>query len=301
MSSAIAEPTPPAALVLVQTFLLRSFQRYEAVADDPALAEEARVHVTGNDRLTPAEQVDIYRRQFWLRHDDVLREDFPCLLRVLGEDGWDRFVRDYLAAHPPHHKNLRYLAADASRFAASWLGFPERLAPLCREIITYELAFLDVFDGADPRPLDAAVLAGLSEDAWARATFELNPVVKRLAFAHPVHRFRLEVRNAEGDAPVALPAPAPTKIALFRKDLVVHFEELGDDAFALLEGLARGQTLIEACAALAAGKSEAETQALVPEIGAWFRRWSEWGFIADVRLDPGCDPKGAGIAKTTAP
>lgn len=283
--SAVAEPRPPAALVQVQSFLLRAFQRYEAVADDAALAEQARAHVTGNARLTPAEQVDIYRRQFWLRHDDVLREDFPCLLRVLGDDGWDRFVRDYLAAHPPHHKNLRYLSADAARFAESWAGFPEGRAPLCREIVAYELAFLDVFDGADPRPLDAAVLAGLAEDAWARATFVLNPVVKRLAFEHPVHRFRLEVRNADAATAPALPAPSPAKIALFRKDLVVHFEELGDDAFALLEGLAQGKTLIAACAELAAGKSEAETQALVPELGAWFRRWSEWGFIADVLLD----------------
>lgn len=281
------EPAPPAALVEVQRFLREALQRPGPVADDTALSARARALVGGNDRLTPAQQVDIYRRQFWLRHDDVLREDFPALLALLGEDGWERFVHAYLAAHPPHHKNLRYLAADAARFADGWDGFPAEHAAVCREIVRYELAFLDVFDGPDPTPLDGAVLAGLSPEAWSSATVELNPFVRLFAFAHPVHRFRLAVKapSEEAAAP-ALPAAAPVKLALFRKDLVVHFEELSDGAHALLEALRAGETLLGACAALAAGKSEAEVQALVPEIGVWFRRWAAWGFFRAVHTAP---------------
>jgi hypothetical protein len=69
--------------------------------------------VTGNDRLSPAEQVDIYRRQFWLRHEDCLAEDFPALRAILGEPLWEAFVRDYLTEIPPTAPNLRDLGALA--------------------------------------------------------------------------------------------------------------------------------------------------------------------------------------------
>ena len=42
--------------------------------------------IAGNDRLTPEEQAEIYREQFWLRHRDVLRDDYPALRHLLGEE-----------------------------------------------------------------------------------------------------------------------------------------------------------------------------------------------------------------------
>src|SRR4051794_23791320 len=101
-------------------FLSETFRRDDPVAGDPAIAERSRVHVAGNDRVTPAEQVDIYRHQFWLRHRDSLLEDYPGLAYVLGEEGFEAFCRAYLRAHPPRTPSLRDLGADIVTFAERW-------------------------------------------------------------------------------------------------------------------------------------------------------------------------------------
>ncbi|NUP04609.1 MAG: DUF2063 domain-containing protein [Polyangiaceae bacterium] len=280
------EPRAPESLRSVQSFLTDAFRRPAPVAGDESLRASCAMHVTSNDRLTPAEQVDIYRRQYWLRHDDALHDDFPTLAAALGHDGWHSLVRDYLVAHPPSTPSLRDLGVNMPAFLERWDGLPEGLEALCLEAARYEIAFLDVFDGADPPPLDPKLVASLSPNDWERATFVLSPLVKRFELQYPVNVLRLVVRDdASTDVREwARQNAKPTSLALFRKDLVVHYEELVPDAFRMLDALAEGKSLIEACSIVAEGKSEADATALGRSVGDWFRRWSSWGFIAKIEL-----------------
>ncbi len=275
------EPAPPRGLLEVQVFLTHALQRAEPLADDPDLARACADVAAGNDRLTPAEQVDIYRRQFWLRHEDSLREDFPGLAYVLGDALFEDLVRDYLRAHPPSSASLRDLGHAMSAFLAVHTALPAERADLARAMARYELAFIDVFDLAEPPPLDSARLAALRPEDWERAVLVLSPVVQRLTLSHPVHHLRKAVRT--GETP-PLPAPGEVHVALFRKDLVVHFEELEPAQQALLDALDAGAPLAAACARVADGKTEEEAGALAASIGTWFSRWASWGFIAEVRV-----------------
>ena len=101
----------------------------------------------------------------------------------------------------------------------------------------------------------------------------------RLRLGYPVHRLRLAVR--EGAKP-ALPEPSPVRLALFRHQLVVHFEELEPAAFALLDALARGLPLGAACTEAARGLDEAELAALAGQLGPWFEAWARWGFFSAI-------------------
>lgn len=266
----------------VQGVLVDAFQRAADIPGDAEIERVVGAHVTGNDRLSPAEQVDIYRRQFWLRHVDSLLEDHPGLRAVLGEDDNDAFLRAYLAAFPPKTPSLRDLGKDLARFADTY-AFPEAKAELAREMIRYELAFVDVFDGKEPDKLDPAKLASVPEDAWDRARIVVNPLAVRMRFTHPVHEIRLAAKEdrsfddlvrQRGDYPVVL----------FRDELMIRFEVLEPDAFLLLEALARGESLVSACDALAEGRSEAEQEALSSKVGGWFQAWTAWRWIVDVEL-----------------
>jgi hypothetical protein len=274
----------------VQRFLDAAFMKPTSLADDAVMAAECAKWVRGNDRLTPAEQVDIYRRQFWLRHDEALLDDFPGLRRIIGESAWDALLRDYLAAHPPHTPSLRDLGQEMSRFVESY-AFEPSIAELARDMVRYELAFIDVFDGADPPALDTARIAALTPEAWQSARIVLSGLVRRLRFDHPVHLLRKAIRErnalvANGAAEVPdeppLPEPKPTRLALFRRANVVHFEELEPAAIDLLDALGRGLSLVEACGEVAGALPQAEAEALGPKVGGWFQRWASWGFIADV-------------------
>ena len=259
-----------AAFVEAMRFLSTAFRRADAIPDDAALAEAAKVHVTGNDRLSPAEQVDIYRRQYWLRHIDALLEDYPGAAFLAGEEAFDAFLRAYLEAHPPKTPSLRDLGADTARFAEGY-DFGDK-SEIVREMIRYELAFVDVFDGPEAPALDAAKLRAIPEDGWDRARIVLNPSIARLRCKWPVHRIRLAVK--EKRAPELTRGDYP--IVLFRKDLMIHFEDIAPDAFLILEMLSQGASLVAACEAIAP-----ENAGYVAE---WFQAWTSWKWIIDVEM-----------------
>jgi hypothetical protein len=268
----------------LQTTLEGLFRRTDPIAGEVALEPTAVAIATGNDRVSPAEQLDIYRRQYWLRHIDSLTEDFPGLAGVLGEDAFDAFLRAYLEACPPHDPSLRELPFDAPLFAAGWDGFPPGRAGLARAMIDYELAFVDVFDGPEPAPLDPQRIAAIPPEGWETARLVLSPIVKRLALDFPVHTLRYAIRA--GESPALPEVPAPVHLLLFRKADVVHYEELAPDASRLLEILGRGVALVPACAELTAGLSEAEVARIGGQVGGWFQRFAQLGVFADVELPP---------------
>jgi Putative DNA-binding domain len=265
-------------------FLGDAFRRPHPVLDDADLSARSAEHVSGNDRLSPAEQVDIYRRQYFLRHVDSLADDYPGLAHVLGEDEFDAFCRAYLAACPPRRFSLRDLGDRILAFAEGY-AFPEDRSALAIEMLRYEHAFIDLFDGAEPPPLDAQKLASVPEDAWDRARLVVHPLLVRMAVRYPVHRIRLAAKA--GDAPplTAPPDPEPANLVLFRgADGMIRFDELDGAAFALLAELARGEPLVPAFERVASALDPAAAEALGPKVGVWFQEWTALRWIVDVSL-----------------
>lgn len=273
-------PPSDTKLADVQAFLASAFRREAHVWDDPALEAACALHVTGNDRLSPDEQVDIYRRQFWLRHVDSMIEDYPGLRFVLGDDGFERFAHAYLAAYPPKTPSLRDLGADVLAFAATYDGFGDRRG-VALDMLRYEHAFVDLFDGADVPPLDPAKLAAMPEDGWEKARIKLHPLLVRMSLEHPVNRLRTALKREEPD--LALPAPEPVLLVLYRELYTVTYREIEPLAFRLLDELARGKPLVGACEALASA-GDAKADELEAKVGAWFQQWTADRWIVDVEL-----------------
>jgi hypothetical protein len=274
-------PAPPE-LVALQSFLAGAFRREEPIADDAEVAAIARVHVAGNDRLSPVQQADIYREQFWLRHFEALADDYPGLARLIGAEAFDAFVTAYLNACPPRHPSLRDLGDRIVAFAASWAGFPADRREAALAMVRYENALVDVFDGAEPPALDARKLASMPEDAWDRARVVLSPLLVRLRLSHAVHTYRIAARDAEEDDELPPPEAGPVHVALFRRDFTVSYEELEPAAFALLDALAAGDPLPHACERAAASLDDAAAAELGAKVGPWFQQWTAWRWIVDV-------------------
>ncbi|HEX6278201.1 MAG TPA: putative DNA-binding domain-containing protein, partial [Polyangiaceae bacterium] len=85
----------------VQARLAELLLRRRDLTKDPEAQAFAREHVAGNARVSPVEQLEIYREQYWLRHTGSLVEDFPGLGGILAQSDWERLVEEYLVAHPP--------------------------------------------------------------------------------------------------------------------------------------------------------------------------------------------------------
>ena len=265
-----------AAMQRALTELLRSPDSIAADSERSAFAEGL---ASASDRLTPAMQLDIYREQFFLRHLDVLHEDFRSLAHRLGDGAFETLAKAYLKAFPPRSFTLRDLGAELPGFVAStapWNG-DTLLADLAR----VEWAFVEAFDAASEPALDLAAVASVPEEAWPSARLVLQPSVQRVALRHAAHDYRHAIRNGE---PVAGPPEARASfVVVFRGRSALEHVELEAEAYALLGELASGTPLGEACERVAASSGATE-EAFQEKVGAWFQQWTALGFLGRVEL-----------------
>jgi hypothetical protein len=265
------------ALSELQRRMVSALRHGSSLLEHPEWSAFASQYISGNDRLSPAEQLEIYREQFWLRHTGSLVEDFPGLSGILGQEDWERLAEQYLNEVTPDSYTLRDLGAHLPELIerAGWL--PHQA--LCLDMARLELAYIEVFDARDTPPLAPERLAAIPEDSFADARLSIAPSVRLLSVRHPVADLRRRLR-AEGDEPVAIPEESPQQLVVYRRELRLWDMPLSKVAFAFLAGLAAGKSL-GAAAELAASGPDAETE-LSQNIGAWLQEWTTKGLVSDV-------------------
>jgi len=246
----------------------------------PEWSQFAEQHVSGNLRLSPAEQLEIYREQFWLRHTGSLVEDFPGLGGILGQADWQKLAEQYLREVPPDSYTLRDLGSRLPELIARESSIPHQA--LCLDMARLELAYIEVFDARDTPPLAPERLAGIPEESFAAARLVIAPSVRLLLLRYPVADLRRKLR-VESDEAVAIPDESPLQLVVYRRELGLWDMPLSLVAFQFLAGLAAGKSL-GAAAEIAANSPEAETE-LAQNIGAWLSEWTTKGLVCDVLVD----------------
>lgn len=263
-------------------FLSEAFRKPTPLVDDARIAADCARHAAGNNRLTPAEQVDIYRRQFWLRHQDSLREDYPGAQYILGEDEFDRFCVAYLQAHPPRSYTLRDLGNDIVGFSRQFQfdGISSERAEAALDMIRYENRLVSTFDGADAAPMDAAALQALPPGIWETARLRLHPLLSLMRFRYRVSWIRSERRA--GRKPPVEPQGEGVHLLVYRLENQIHYDEISSNAFELLSALSEGAPLVAACDAVLSRLGESEAAQMAADVGTWFQAWARRGFFVGI-------------------
>jgi hypothetical protein len=289
--SARRSPAEPMPLEEVQRFMEGALQRPAPLASDSELVAMTERCITGNRRLSPVEQLEIYREQFWLRHKGALREDFPTLLHLLGDDAFDALAEAYLLAHPPASFTLRDLGDRLAAFVETTP--PWKDDPILGEAARLEWAFVEAFDAPDSPALDPSALTGAREEAWANARVEFQPALRRLSLTYPVDELRGKIRAGE---PVSQSPPRSSTprrhVVIYRAGLghagstadlgTLQYIEVEPMAFELLEALAKGMPLGPACESVADAAGVDDPSALEARIGALFQQWAAFGWMSRV-------------------
>jgi len=271
----------------LQEWVARHLQSRRALPQSEAISGEARARLTGNDRVSPVEQLEIYREQFWLRHTSSLVEDFPGVGGILGQAEWERLVESYLETYSPRGWSLRELGRHFPEHVESRQDLPQRA--LCRDMARLEWCFIELFDAADRPGLDFAKLGALAPGSLETGQIVLSPALDLLEVGYPVADLRrqlLAARTTPGSAPVAIPEPEAQQLVLYRAaDRRLYHRPLGPEAFALLAALKRGLSLVAACEH-ALEQAPAHAERLQRNVGTWFQQWAKRGWIVDVVPNP---------------
>jgi hypothetical protein len=219
--------------------------------------------------MTAAACLDVYRRGYRQRLLECMREMHPGLVHLAGQELFDAFALDYLAAHPPAGYTLSRLAD----------GFADHLDAACPEaergpwtdlvvdVARFERAFLAVYDGPGTEG---------SAPVWTAGTGGLRvtpaPCLHLLRSRFPAGAYVCAVRRGEQPP---MPTPEPTFEALVRRDYVVERVPLGAGAYAALEALVAG-----------AGPDEAARAGSVTEsdVVGWVTEWAERGLFSQISV-----------------
>lgn len=212
--------------------------------------------------LTPSARVDVYGHMYVLRTRDALRDDFPHVATLLGEDGFARAVEGYIAEHHSTHYSLARLGHS---FAAHLENHPPKK---CRADLSalaeLEWARSEAFVAEDSPVVAPQAIAALGP-AFAEATLDFVPSLRLLTLRHDVGPLWSSLEHG-GEVPPPL-KPRKTFVLVWRKGLeVFHAEVPKEEARAL--ALAQKGKDVQTCCVAFAQLDEAD-QAAFKAIGSW--------------------------------
>lgn len=212
---------------------------------------------------------------YFYRIRDSLKNDFPRVLSIIGEDCFHNLITDYLLAHPSTHWTLRDAGKDLPRLLESHLL--TRQWPYLAELAQLEWEMVETFDAPDAVPLTLADLSPLPQDAWGGLTFSFVPSYRRRTFTFRMDAMMHELRN--GDVPKEI-QQSPCDMILWRKQFEVFFAALEPLETTLVKRLEQGANIAELCE-IAAESLPPETA--VTTVSAMLQGWMERELLAATR------------------
>jgi hypothetical protein len=209
---------------------------------------DIRATVKDGARLDRDGLLDVYRDAYVLRLHECLSVDFKAVLAMVGADEFMTLARDYVAAHPSTHPNVRWFGRHFADFAAAHSLTAGRKA--IAEMARFEWALGLATDAADDEPLLVENLAGLDGEQWAALTLSKRASVQRLALSWQVPQAWLEHENVEPGELAVEPAPAPVQWLVWREGLDSAFRSLEDDEAWAFDAAMAGMSFGELCEGL---------------------------------------------------
>jgi hypothetical protein len=253
----------------------------------PVDPEAIETVITRSKALDSVGRLEVYAHAYHARLLECLREEFPATTMAIGAEAFDELAFGYLQACPPTSYTLNHLATRFPQYLADTR--PEReagstapdWADLLVDLAMLEVQFAEVFDGPgiEKSPLlTAESLQSIAPEDWPAARLIPAPCLRVVEHCFPLDPYYTALRRAESPA---VPDPAPSWMAITRRDYVVRRHVLSQPQAILLQALLQGQTIGEAIEA-AAGHVQ-NLDEFAGQLRGWFENWSRAAFF--IRVD----------------
>jgi hypothetical protein len=73
-------------------------------------------NISESSNLSPKNQLQIYQNGYQERLIGAMKQDFPIIAAILGDNAFSSLVTDYIAHYPSTHFNLRYIGKNLGVF-----------------------------------------------------------------------------------------------------------------------------------------------------------------------------------------
>jgi len=267
-------PTPPAVAALDAR--LRAFAS-ALTADDEAAAGCLPLRTTPQGG--PA-RFAIYRHAYRARLTGALRENYPVLHRLLGDEAFDALAHAFIARHPSRQPSIRwfgdalpaYLDARAATDDAS-SALPHPALP---DLARMEWALGTAFDAADAPPLTVAQLLATAPSAWPAMRLTPHPSLRLTPLEWAVEPL-WRALSEDAEAETAPPVRRRHHLLSWRVDQQTQWRSAEALEVELLEVVAAGGSFADICQRASALQGD---EAAAATAAGHLRHWAESGLLA---------------------
>jgi hypothetical protein len=199
------------------------------------------------DGIAPDARLNIYRNTYLGNLVGALRISYPAVRKLVGDEFFEGACRAFIDAHPPQSAYLNDYGAEFAGFVAQFP--PATVLPYLDDIVRVEWAVNVALHAEDAPPLDAAKLAGLSEDA--DPSFIKHPSVSLVRAAYPADAIWRAAIEEDDAALAAIDlAHGPVFLIVGRGPEGAHVARLSEDEWRFAEALFAGVPLLRALATI---------------------------------------------------
>jgi Putative DNA-binding domain len=233
---------------------------WRGVRYQPAPSDVLEAFV-GDERLSAAGRMDIYRQAYWFRQVGAMNDLLPRTAALIGDGPFAALASRYLRECPSTFWALEEIVRDFPR----WLRAQSEA--VLSDVAAIEIAKLFAFVANDEASVSAPTVA-------PEVFLNLVPKLASHLFALPLSAEGIQAYDA------ALPALQPGgALAVWREHFDVYLRPIEAAEFEALQLAKSGANLAVLCETLALGRpTESAAQAAFHALHAWFSR----GWISEL-------------------
>ncbi len=245
-------------------------------ASDPGAAPLTGWIRAPDDRYA-IERLNVYGNMYFFRLLGVLRDDYPDLVKLLGDDHFHNLATDYLAACPSDSPSIRHVGGRLADFLAG--HDLARRHPAAPDLARLEWARGLAFDAADAGELDTGALVAVPPDRWGALRLALSPSFRVVALAFPAHRLWQALER--GEAPPVL-EPSATDVLIWRREFTVYHRPAARHEARLLALVQAGAPFAAVCEELAAVGDNDNDPAAARAAFEMLTSWIDQGLLSAI-------------------
>ncbi|MET3592625.1 hypothetical protein ABID26_002013 [Mesorhizobium shonense] len=214
-----------------------------------ALLDAARATppgIVGPDGLPSPRRFAVYRNNVVAGLIETLKENYPAVHRIVGDEFFRAMAGQFATAHPPRSPIMLGYGSGFPEFIG---GFePVAALPYLADVARIERAWIEAYHAADAEPLTAADLLAIDQDRLAQVRLALHPSLRVTRSRFPA--LTIWRMNIAGGEPAAVDLDASGEDALIiRPGAEVRVHQIPVGAAALVRSLGAGRPVVAAAIA----------------------------------------------------
>lgn len=210
--------------------------------------------IVSDEKADVAERMGFYHDAYRLRLIEVLSLDYPVVAKYLGEEAFGGMAMAYLRKHPSKYKSIRWFGTHLPEFLSTNDKDKEQGEQLL-ELVRFEKAQNDVFDGPQSNVVTIDELAAISPVDWENILINFIPASQTLSLNTNAVSVWLELYHRQDDTIEPQSADwesqeYPVSWLVWRGGLDPKWRALEVDEAWAIESFHRGHTFGQVCAGL---------------------------------------------------